>query len=217
MTTASILADIEGSSSPLFSNDEQVLLLKRRHVITLVQDMVVLVIAALFLSAAAYFGFVYVLHDPFLFLLAFLFFSFVVFSSTVKAIINWYYHIYIVTDHRLLEIKYRPFFCEDVIDILLDQVRCTEVNIQTAGVINQLFNKGDVLITFDRPTHEPGFKFKNIPYPHETAVFLSHVLIPEINHGQKEPGRWVKIQDKDNENVFQFLDDLLPRPKKRYT
>jgi len=65
-----------------------------------------------------------------------------------KMIIDWNYHLYIVTDHKILEMKYAPLANHVINEVLLDQVRCAEVNVNTDGFICELIDMGSVSIKF---------------------------------------------------------------------
>ena len=101
-------------------------------------------------------------------------------------------------------------------DILLDQVKCTEVDIHTHGMIRELFNMGDISLTFDRPTNQEDFKMHDIPFVRETAVFLTSELLgknnPSRNLKQIVQPRWYK---RDTEGKkFIFTEDIFPGKEK---
>lgn len=94
----------------------------------------------------------------------------------IKQLVEWYFHFYIVTNRKIIEVAYRPMYSKVIYEVLLDQVRCTEVDVQGNGVINEIFNVGTVLITFDRPTNEKIFSIKNIKRPRTVAMHLGDVF-----------------------------------------
>lgn len=63
-----------------------------------------------------------------------------------------------------------------IYEVLLDQVRCTEVDVEGNGLVNEIFNVGTVLITFDRPTNEKIFSIENIKRPRTVAMHLGDVF-----------------------------------------
>jgi len=93
-----------------------------------------------------------------------------------KLIVDWYFHTYIITSRKIIEVSYKPFFNAVINDVLLDQVRCTEVVVQTRGILDHLIDRGDIAICFDMPTHQDQFHFADIAQPHETGVMLGELL-----------------------------------------
>src|SRR3989344_2230428 len=96
----------------------------------------------------------------------------VVYSFLLKVYIDWYYHMYVITTRKILEIACIPFFSDIMNDVILDQVRVTEVDARTNGFFNEILDVGDVVITFDRPSHEGQFVLRNVPQPREVGTAL---------------------------------------------
>lgn len=111
-----------------------------------------------------------------------------------------------------MEFDCKPFFSEGVSDILLNLVRCTEIDTHTRGVINQMFDKGDIYITFDRPTHEEGFILKDIDSPRLTGELLNQVLIADLSNDKNQEATWVK--SKNGKSKYRYLEEILPRKRK---
>lgn len=89
---------------------------------------------------------------------------------------EWYYHFYIVTDRKIVEYRFILPFSHITNDVLLNQVRCTEIDINRNGLIAQFFNIGDVMITFDRPTHQEEFVLRNIVNPELLGLHLGDMF-----------------------------------------
>lgn len=94
----------------------------------------------------------------------------------IKQLVEWYFHFYIVTNRKIIEVAYRPMYSKVIYEVLLDQVRCTEVDVEGNGLVNEIFNVGTVLITFDRPTNEKIFSIENIKRPRTVAMHLGDVF-----------------------------------------
>jgi hypothetical protein len=101
------------------------------------------------------------------------------FTLTVitKIIIDWHFHIYILTNRKILEFRYTPLTSYIVNDIMLDRVFCTEVDYQTSGILHDLLDLGDVIITFDRPTHQEEFVLRDIQSCSQVGIFLTKQLL----------------------------------------
>lgn len=112
---------------------------------------------------------------PFYFL-TFLILGIVIFTVSleilIKQLVEWFFHFYIVTNRKIVEVAYRPMYSKVIYEVLLDQVRCTEVDVKGNGLLNELFNVGTVLITFDRPTNEKIFTLEQVFEPRKVAMHL---------------------------------------------
>lgn len=99
----------------------------------------------------------------------------------IREIVHWHFHIYLITNRKIAEIRYSPLSSEFTNSILLDQLRCTEIDAELRGFISEMFDIGDVTLTFDRPTHQEIFTLKNIRSPRKTANALSSKLHTSLN------------------------------------
>lgn len=98
-------------------------------------------------------------------------------SLNVYALVYWYFHIYVLTSRKILEVKYTPLFSHVVNDIFLDKVNCTEIDLSSKGFFHELIDMGDLTITFDRPTHEEEFVLQDIKNCDEIGKFLTQKLM----------------------------------------
>ena len=97
-------------------------------------------------------------------------------SLALRSIIDWYFNFYVVTNRKIIEVSYSPLAAHKINQVLLDQVRCTEIDTKIEGVINDLLNIGHVMITFDRPTHQEEFTFAYVKNPRNIEKFLQNTL-----------------------------------------
>lgn len=139
-------------------------------------------------------------------------------SLVTKSIIDWYLNLYIVTNRKIIEVSYKPLSSRGVSEVLLDQVKCTEIDTQITGIVNDFLDVGDVVVTFDRPTHQDEFTFINVPDPRKVERYLENAfytqkspnsnvnLLREDQIGQSErfnksrenSGKWVYTQEIKN-------------------
>ncbi len=111
-------------------------------------------------------------------------------SAALRSVIEWYYHFYIITNRKIVDISYNPLTSHQVNEVLLDQVKCTEIDTKTEGIIDELMDIGHVVITFDRPTHEEELTFAYMKHPHTIETYLQDALCrcPTQNQStQKNP------------------------------
>ncbi len=104
-------------------------------------------------------------------------------AAIIKLLSDWYYHFYVVTSRKIVEVMCNPLFSRVVSGLLLEQVRITEVDVEVNGLINDVFNMGHVIIDFDRMAHEERFVLANIEHPHEISRLLAHSFELIMQHG----------------------------------
>ncbi len=196
----------------LTSPQEKMLFAIRKHAFILTVPIIgtiffsVLAILLAFVLLTHYFFF------PFLFIASsFLMLSFVL-QLISKMLVEWYFHVYLVTNRKILEVCYRPFFSENVSDVLLDQVRCTEVIVHTNGIINHLVNMGDITICFDMPTHQDQFCLYDVAAPHKAGMMLSEILnsTKTTNYAKQSP-RPVWYRRQANLSPHRLMEKIVPK------
>ena len=128
-------------------------------------------------------------------------------SIIAKILIDWHGHFYILTTHRILEVCYKPLFSTYINNVILNQVKSTEVDIEGNGLINQLFNIGNVMITFDRPTHQEEFRLMNIKNPKAVGFLFAEVLDFKKADVMDNP---VWFKTKKPEHPFRFTQEIFP-------
>lgn len=157
-------------------DNEELIFSTREHYIPLLFRVTQMILSTFFISAVFFVISFFILHSL---ILAASFFVVSIlggYALIVKELVHWYFHLYIVTTRKLLEVRYSPLLSEVTSSVLLDQVRCTEIDADLSGIISEHLNMGNVSITFDRPTHEDNFILKNIRAPRKVANLLSSQL-----------------------------------------
>ena len=159
--------------------DEKILVAKRKHWLTLLLPLIAIFFFGLLgfcILLFLFFFLPFITITPLFTFALFVGLITLIASFGIKLVIAWYFRLYIVTNHKILHMSYTPLGLYWSNSILLDQVRCTEIDIQTNGIINQLLNKGNIVITFDRPTHEEEFMFADIKDPRQTGAYLADIF-----------------------------------------
>lgn len=131
----------------------------------------------------------------------------VVSSIIAKILIDWHGHFYILTTHRILEVCYKPLFSTYINNVILNQVKSTEVDVEGNGLINQLFNIGNVMITFDRPTHQEEFRLMNIKNPKAVGFLFAEVLDCKKTDVMENPV-WFRTNKPDH--PLRFTEEIFP-------
>lgn len=157
--------------------DEKLLLVLRRHVFVILLPIFFTSIAVVLLLFTAFFLFMQFFYSFPFFVTSSLIIITAGLSLITRIIIDWYFHLYILTNRKILEVWYTPLASHKVNDVLLDKVNCTEIDLQVDGFVHELIEMGDVVITFDRPTHEEEFVLKDIHKPDRVEKFLTKTLM----------------------------------------
>lgn len=156
--------------------DEKLILAERRHWIVLSTELTTIIVMSFPFYIVLYIVFVKLIHHPTLFISGVLVVASSTISLFVKTIIDWYFHLFIVTNRKILEVWFSPLFFYKINGVLLDQVRCTEIDEKKHGIMNELVDVGDIIITFDRPTHQEEFVLTAIKNPRKVAMLLSDMF-----------------------------------------
>lgn len=156
--------------------DEELILAKRKHWIIMIAPIINSVLIWIVVMTALYVGTLLYFSIPVLFLTISLLVITVSISRIVKLIIEWYCHLYIITNRRIMEIRHVPFSSYHVNDLLLDQMRVAEIDVEVGSIYNELVGKGDVIIQVDQLAREHHFRLSDVGEPRKTAMFLTQVF-----------------------------------------
>lgn len=186
---------------------EFILLAKREHIFVPSLKLVFIALLAIVLVTAGTFIHIVpgVIFDSLPIFLAFTLITLAVFANlALKVVFDWYYHIYIATNRKLIEIRSKPFFSDKIYNVFLDQVRTTEVDTSIPTFVHEFLDMGNVIIGFDRPSHEEAFTLTNVKEPEETASFMGDVLEGLMRGGP------VWFGPEKSTEVIKFTEDIFP-------
>lgn len=124
---------------------------------------------------------------------------------SIRDLIHWSFHLYIATTKQLIEVHYSPLLSEAINSVLLDQIRCTEIDVEMYGLIPELLGIGNVELTFDRPTHKEEFVIKDIRSPRQIANLLSAQIHQAPQQQVRTQPLWVREMEQ---NKYKFLGDV---------
>lgn len=186
---------------------ERLIFFKRQHWIVVLLPLVSIFVAVLSSIIVSYVLFILLIPQIFLFFTFTVLVLAVLMVVLIKVLTEWYFHLYVITTKKIIELSYRPLSSDTINDVLLSQVRCTEVDVRTNGFIHELFDIGDIAVTFDRPTHQEEFIFNDIKNPREMGIFLMNTL----DFVMKEASGQVWYKQKASDKGFKFMDEIIPR------
>ncbi len=156
---------------------EELFLVKRRHVFVLIYPILLIIFLTVFFSSTAFFFFNYLVGSLALFIITFLLILSTSMSMVAHTIVYWYFHIYVLTNRKILEVWYTPLSAHVINDVFLDKVNCTEIDLSSRGFFHELIDMGDLTITFDRPTHQEEFVLRDIKNCDEIDRLLTQKLL----------------------------------------
>lgn len=193
--------------SYLSTSAEQLLYVGKPSAITMIPRFLVLLLGSIIFYTILHMVTLVYLDNPVFYLLGMVAFIIFVVLIAVLLILQWLFNFYIVTNKKIIDMQYAPPISHNLSTILLDQVRCTEVDLQKNGLLRELLDIGDVIITFDRPTHKEVFTLSNIRHPEQVSLYLGHALTVLRTEAPIEPF-WFRPQQTTNK--LQIGEDIYP-------
>lgn len=187
---------------------EETLLAIRPHWLEFIPTLLLIILGTL--SAEGIIIMLVLPHFPFIYLslLAIVCTLIVGVLGAVFTIAHWFFHGYVLTESRIMEFYSLPLLMHMTNGILLNQVRCTEIDFAKNGLLHHLFNIGDITITFDRPTRQEEFVLRHISMPEEVSLSLSTILDTRPTSKDLHP-LWKKASSRAPQVLF--VNDLFPQ------
>lgn len=89
--------------------------------------------------------------------------------------LSWFFNVNIVTDERIIDIDFVNLIYKEISDADIDKIQ--DVTVKVGGVVQTIFNYGDVYI--QTASERPRFEFLSVPKPEEVAKILQELRIEE--------------------------------------
>ncbi len=192
---------------PPVPSGEEILLRRRQHWFTLLVPVLFTFTVAAILVISLFYILILRLNNFPVFISITLIIFLLASSIITKLIVDWHCHFYILTLDRILEISYKPLFTDYINNIILNQVKSTEIDVEKNGFINQILDIGDVYVTFDRPTHREQFALTGIKDPRSVGFLMSEVLDVEKRDFMENPV-WYKTNNI--RKPFRITEEIFP-------
>lgn len=162
---------------------EQILLLLRPHVATLIPAILATVFLILVPIILSSFLLAFNLEITFLttgqsFLLS-IFWYLLVFSYAFYRFLFWYFDIYILTNERIVDFDFRGILNKEIAFATLNHIE--DISPKTRGFFGTLFNFGDVFVQTAGTT--PEFHFRRVPNPDLVAQKILEQAREEEDEG----------------------------------
>lgn len=191
---------------------EKLIFAQRKHWLIFAVPLFILSLTGIMCLASLIIASSFFINYTFLLIPAYLLSLIFMLSLALRSIIDWYFNIYIITNRRIMEVSYSPLSSHQINEVLLDQVKCTEIDTKIEGVINDFLDIGHVTITFDRPTHEEAFVFSYLLNPRKIEAYLQGALYKNAsqniyqNAWQNAPSLYGK--DKNYPGKWTYMEEI---------
>lgn len=152
-------------------SDEHILLLLRQHFIVNFGWIVLSVVLLLLPSFMGFLSFLTFLPPALSFILTLVWYLFVL-GYAFERFVVWYFNIYIVTNERVIDIDFFSLLFKRVSEAKLENIQ--DLTGASSGVIQSLFNYGDVLIQTAAEVTE--IEFEKVPYPEVVTKLISELI-----------------------------------------
>ncbi|WKZ25376.1 MAG: PH domain-containing protein [bacterium] len=155
-------------------NEEKIVLLLRKHIITnlgWIVTSIILFLTPFFVSGLPLFDNI---PDNFMFIFILIWYLISI-AYTLESFLTWFFNVYIVTDERVIDIDFYNLIYKEVSDANIDKIQ--DVTYKMGGAIRTVFNYGDVLI--QTASEVPNFEFEAVPKPDKVAKILQDLRIEE--------------------------------------
>jgi hypothetical protein len=152
-------------------DDEKIILLLRRHPLTNVPWLLLVVIMAI---APVIVGQVLTINlIPFRFqFITVIMWYLLTFAIAFQNFLSWDFNVDLVTDQRVVHIGFPNILYREINQARLEQIQ--ETSVKVGGFIRSLFDYGDVLV--QTASEIPDILFDAIPHPAEVGELLNEIV-----------------------------------------
>lgn len=156
------------------SQEEQVILVLRKHPVTNVGW--ILILSLMLIAPAVLSGFPLLDFLPANFrFIAVLGWYLISIAYALESFLTWFFNVYIVTDERIIDIDFNNLIYKEISDANIDKIQ--DVTYKMGGVIRTILNYGDVYI--QTASEVPAFEFLAVPMPDRVTKVLQDLRIEE--------------------------------------
>ncbi len=152
--------------------DEKVILLVRRHVITNLGWILLVVAMLIAPSILTYFPLLNFLPLKFQ-TVSVLFWYLLTVAIAIQGFLSWFFSVNIVTNKRVIDVDFENLIYRKITDAKLENIE--DVTVKMGSVIRTLFDFGDVLI--QTAAEVPEVEFLAVPHPDRIDKLLSDLRL----------------------------------------
>ncbi len=153
-------------------DNEEIILLLRKHLIT--QINWVLAIIAMILAPLVLMGFPLIdfLPSRFQFVVILMWYL-LVFAFFLESFLGWYFHVFILTDKRVVDIDFYNLIYREVSVASIEKIE--DVTVKVGGVIQTIFDFGIVVIQTAAQMSQ--LEFEYVPQPGKVSEVLKQLIL----------------------------------------
>jgi hypothetical protein len=156
------------------AQNEHIILLLRQHPLTQVKWVL---IALIMLVLPVFFMFSNIFDFlPLAFKLGgFMGWMLLVIGFSLESFLKWFYHVFIITDERIIDLDFISMVHKDVSITKIDRIE--DITYLKIGFIASLFDFGTVLI--QTAATQQQIQFENVPRPSRVTSLLNELILEE--------------------------------------
>lgn len=155
--------------------EEKIVLLLRRHIITnvpwLLGAILMVLTPIIILPLFPILSFLPTNYQ----LIAILGWYLVTTAFILENFLSWFFNVNLITDERIIDIDFHNLIYKEVSDAKIDKIQDTTYNM--GGVVRTMFNYGNVFI--QTAAEVPTFEFLAVPQPDKVVKILKDIMIEE--------------------------------------
>jgi uncharacterized membrane protein YdbT with pleckstrin-like domain len=153
---------------------EEIILLLRRHWITNLPWLLIVILMSLAPILLKFFPFLDFLPLRFR-LISVTVWYMLTLAFVFEQFLSWFFNVNIVTDERIVDIDFYSLIYKEISHCKIDRIQ--DVTYKMGGVIRTLFNYGDVLI--QTAGERPVFEFSAVPKPTIVVRKINDLIVEE--------------------------------------
>ena len=148
-------------------DDEQVILLLRRHPITNLPWILLVISLALAPTLLNFFPELSILPGRFQLVTVVLWYLFTT-AVFIQGALTWFFNVNIITNRRIVDVDFYTLIYREISDARLDNIQ--EITYKVGGLLGTFFHFGNVEIQTAGAL--PNFNFENVPNPAQVTNIL---------------------------------------------
>jgi len=154
--------------------EEEVLLLLRRHAITNVGWVLIVVLLLLAPLVLGFFPLLEFLPGRFFFITLVAWYLMTI-GYGLEQFLSWYFNVYIITDERIIDIDFKNLIYKEIAAAKIENIE--DVTFRIGGALRNVLNFGTIYIQTAGEKRE--FDFEDVPRPEVVTKFINEMILEE--------------------------------------
>ena len=154
--------------------EEEVLLLLRRHVITNLGWILIVILLFLAPLVLGFFPLLESFPGRFLFITLVTWYLMIA-GYGLEQFLSWYFNVYIITDERIIDIDFHNLIYKEIAAAKIENIE--DVTFKIGGALRNVLNFGTIYIQTAGEKRE--FDFEDVPRPEVVSKFINEMILEE--------------------------------------